>query len=308
MERQARVRIEKLRKVIKGRTIVDDLSLDLYPGEVFGLIGPNGAGKSTTIKMLVGLSAFSGGRVWYEDMNYQTDFVEIKRHLGAIVENPDLYDFMSGRKLLDLFRGFYPEIEAKRIEEVLAFVKMEQAADKPPKVYSLGMKQRLALALALLHKPDFLILDEPTNGLDPQGIREFRLLLRRLAEEKDVTVLVSSHILGEMQALCDRVGLLHQGKLLKVGKVADIADSLSDHSIKILCDRPADLCEYFRQRGVGFMRQLDYVKISCEKDLVNSLLSELMSADFKIYALEPDHGSLEDSFMRLIEEKGGYIQ
>lgn len=308
MGEQARVKIRGLGKVIKGREIIKNLSLDLYPGEVFGLIGPNGAGKSTTIKMLAGLSSATSGDIYYEDLDYKRDFVEIKKHLGAIVENPDLYAFMSGRRLLKYFKDFYPDVPESRVDEVISFVKMEQAADKPPRVYSLGMKQRLALALALLPKPDFLILDEPTNGLDPQGIREFRLLMRKLAEEENVTVLVSSHILGEMQALCDRVGLIHQGELIKTGKTLEIAEALSDHSLNLLVDRPQDLCAFFSQKGIGFRRHLDYVKISCEPNYVNALLRDLMGQQFKIYAVEPDHGSLEESFVKLIAEKGGAIQ
>ena len=308
MPNDARIKIRHLKKVIKDRTIIHDLYLDLYPGEVYGLIGPNGAGKSTTIKMLVGLSAVTEGDIYYEDLNYRDNFVEIKKHIGAIVENPDLYRFISGRKLLEYSCCFYPDLPESRVDEVISLVRMDYAVDKPPRVYSLGMKQRLALALALLPEPEFLVLDEPTNGLDPQGIREMRLLLRNLAEEHNVTVLVSSHILGEMQALCDRVGLIHQGELLKVGRVSEISEAISGHGMRILCDRPADLCRYFNARGVAFMRQADYVRVQCDPDYVNNLLTELMDAGFKLYAAEPEHANLEESFMRLIGEKGGEIR
>lgn len=308
MDKQARIRIRALTKVIKGRTIVKDLNLDLYPGEVFGLIGPNGAGKTTTIKMLVGLSKITSGDVFYEDKDYKKDFVEIKRHIGTIVENPDLYNFMPGDKLLKLFSGFYPEIEPSRVDEVIRLVKMEEAAHRPPKVYSLGMKQRLALALALLQKPEFLILDEPTNGLDPQGIREMRILLRELAEKENVTVLVSSHILGEMQALCDRVGLIHHGELLYTGSVQEFSQDMGESRIRILCDKPAELLNFFVEKGIGCERNNGYVTVSCEMQYINHLLRDIMDGGFMIYAVEPVHASLEDSFMKLVNEKGAVIR
>ncbi len=308
MEKAVRLEIRGLGKTIQKREIVKDLSLDLYEGEVFGLIGPNGAGKTTTIKMLAGLSAKTTGEIRYEGLSTDEHFEEIREHVGCIVENPDLYDYLSGWDQLKLYAGFYPNVDDQRIREVVSLVKMDQAIHKKTKVYSLGMKQRVALALALLSEPSLLILDEPTNGLDPQGIREMRLLLRDLAENHGVTVLVSSHILGEMEALCDRVGLIHKGELLKVGRVSEIASQLRKNDVMILTSDPSKLYTYFSERGVGVTRQQDYVRIACDRENINPLLQELIGAGFQIYAIEPDHGSLEESFVEIIGEKGGEIQ
>lgn len=305
---QPRIELRDLSKNINGRPIVKNVNLSLYPGEVFGLIGPNGAGKSTTIKMIVGMMRISSGEIFYEGQDYKNHFVDIKEHISAIVENPDLYEYMNGTDQLKMFAKFYPEVSEDRIREVVQFVKLDQAIQKKSKQYSLGMKQRLALAIALLNDPDFLVLDEPTNGLDPQGIRELRLLLRDLAAKKGLTVLVSSHILSEMQALCDRVGLIHHGELLKVGKVQDIIDEIQDHGIRILVDKPEILMEHLLAKQVGFERQNDYLRLQCDKEYINSLLQDAMNLGLSIYAVELDHGTLEESFMRLIEEKGGAIQ
>ncbi len=308
MEKAVRLEIRGLRKVIQKREIVKDLSLDLYAGEVFGLIGPNGAGKTTTIKMLVGLSEKTAGEIRYEGLNADEHFEEIRQHVGCIVENPDLYEYLSGWDQLKLYASFYKDVDEARIREVVTLVKMDQAIHKKTKNYSLGMKQRVALALALLSKPDLLILDEPTNGLDPQGIRELRLLLRDLAETHGVTVLVSSHILGEMEALCDRVGLIHKGELLKVGRVSEIVSQMGNQDLLILTQDPEGLFRYFSERGVGVSRRQDYVRIACDRENINPLLQELMAAGFKIYGIEPDHASLEERFVEIIGEKGGEIQ
>ncbi len=308
MAEQVRMRLKDVNKVIGGRTIVKDLSLDLYAGEVFGLIGPNGAGKTTTIRMMTGLSDLTSGDIEYEGRSYRTDFTEIKSKIGCIVENPDLYEYMSGWEQLKLYSAFYPEVTEARLKEVVSFVKMEQAIHKKSKNYSLGMKQRVALALSLIHSPEVLILDEPTNGLDPQGIRELRLLLRELAEKQNVTVLVSSHILWEMQALCDRVGLIHLGELIETGKVSEIMSRMDGNTVAILCNDPHGLQRFFTERQIGATLAQDYVKVSCEREHINAMLEDLIEAGFMIYEIMPDRGSLEESFISLVEQKGGKIQ
>ena len=199
-----------LTKVIGARTIVDNVSFELRPGEVFGFLGPNGAGKTTTIRMLVGLIRPTSGRVTICGYDVRRDFEAAMRCVGCIVENPDLYRFMTGRENLEHFARMLgvPGAEIERVAELVA---LEHRLDQRVGTYSLGMRQRLGVAQALLGNPRLLILDEPANGLDPAGIREIRTLLRRLAAERGMAVFVSSHLLGEVELMCDRVAIIHKG-------------------------------------------------------------------------------------------------
>src|ERR1051325_10763356 len=210
-----------LTKVIGQRTIVDNASFELRHGEVFGFLGPNGAGKTTTIRMLVGLIRPTAGRVTICGHDLRRDFEKAMRCVGCIVENPDLYRFMTGRENLEHIARMLrvPHSEIPRVAELVA---LEHRLDQRVGTYSLGMRQRLGIAQALLGDPQLLILDEPANGLDPAGIREIRTLLRRLAEERGMAVFVSSHLLAEVELMCDRVAILHKGKILRSGNVRDL--------------------------------------------------------------------------------------
>jgi ABC-2 type transport system ATP-binding protein len=210
-----------LTKVIGKRTIVDDVSFELHPGEVFGFLGPNGAGKTTTIRMLVGLIRPTEGSVTICGYDLRRDFENALRCVGCIVENPDLYRFMSGRENLEHFARMLGASHDE-IERVASLVNLSHRLDQRVGTYSLGMRQRLGIAQALLGNPRVLILDEPANGLDPAGIREIRELLRTLAAEKQMAVFISSHLLAEIELICDRVAIIHKGKILRDGNVRDL--------------------------------------------------------------------------------------
>ncbi|HEX7706999.1 MAG TPA: ABC transporter ATP-binding protein, partial [Thermoanaerobaculia bacterium] len=197
-----------LTKVIGPRTIVDDVSFELRPGEVFGFLGPNGAGKTTTIRMLVGLIRPTKGEVTICGYDIRRDFEAAMRCVGCIVETPDLYRFMTGRENLEHFARMLG-VAATEIERVAALVNLSHRLEQRVGTYSLGMRQRLGIAQAMLGSPKVLILDEPANGLDPAGIREIRELLRRLAGERELAVFVSSHLLAEIELMCDRVAIIH---------------------------------------------------------------------------------------------------
>src|SRR5713226_3086275 len=192
-----------LTKVIGKRTIVDGVSFTLNPGEVFGLLGPNGAGKTTTIRMLVGLIKPTTCNVTICGFDVRRDFENALSNVGCIVENPDLYRFMTGRENLEHFARML-SLDASEVERVAELVALAHRLGQRVGTYSLGMRQRLGIAQALLGKPKLLILDEPANGLDPAGIREIRELLRNLAAE-GMSVFVSSHLLAEVELMCDRV-------------------------------------------------------------------------------------------------------
>src|SRR5687767_6776355 len=210
-----------LTKVIGDRTIVDDVSFELVPGEVFGFLGPNGAGKTTTIRMLVGLIKPTHGTVTICGYDVRRDFEKAMRCIGCIVENPDLYRFMTGRENLEHFARML-RVNHDEIERVAELVNLNHRLEQRVGTYSLGMRQRLGIAQAMLGNPRVLILDEPATAPNPAGIREIRELLRRLAAERELAVFISSHLLGEVELTCDRVAIIHKGRILRTGPVREL--------------------------------------------------------------------------------------
>ena len=211
--------VKGLKKRIGKKEIIKGLDFDLKRGEVFGFLGPNGAGKTTTIRMLVGLIKPSSGTIEIGGYNVRKDFTKAMSQMGCIVENPELYSYLTGWENLEHFARMLPDVDRKHMEYVVELVRLEERIHDQVKTYSLGMRQRLGIAQALLGKPKVLILDEPTNGLDPMGIREMRNFIRYLAEEEGLTVLVSSHLLSEIQLMCDRVAIISRGSVIKVDTV-----------------------------------------------------------------------------------------
>ncbi|TWE08381.1 ABC-2 type transport system ATP-binding protein [Neobacillus bataviensis] len=222
MEKKITLAVENLRKVIGKREIIKGLTFDLREGEVFGFLGPNGAGKTTTIRMLVGLIKPTDGNIQICGYNVADQFQKAMRNLGCIVENPELYPYLSGYNNLLHFARMLDGIGEERIKEVTELVGLTDRIHDKVKTYSLGMRQRLGIAQALLGRPKVLILDEPTNGLDPAGIREMRQFIRFLAEQEGLSVLVSSHLLSEIQLLCDRVAIISKGTIIKIDTVEQL--------------------------------------------------------------------------------------
>jgi ABC-2 type transport system ATP-binding protein len=213
--------VRNVKKKIRNREIIRGITFDVRAGEVFGFLGPNGAGKTTTIRMLVDLIRPTAGTIHVCGLDVHRQHNEALRHVGCIVENPELYGFLTGWENLEHFARMLPGVTAARIREVTALVGLEQRIHDKVRTYSLGMRQRLGIAQALLGNPRLLILDEPTNGLDPQGIKEMRLFIRELAAT-GLSVFVSSHLLGEIQQMCDRVAIIHRGRIIAVGNVAEL--------------------------------------------------------------------------------------
>lgn len=214
--------VKGLRKSIGKKEIIRGIDFDLKKGEVFGFLGPNGAGKTTTIRMLVGLIKPSAGSIEIGGYNLRNNFTKAMAQMGCIVENPELYSYLTGWENLEHFARMLPEVDRSHMNYVVKLVRLEERIQDPVKTYSLGMRQRLGIAQALLGKPKVLILDEPTNGLDPMGIREMRNFIRYLAEEDGLTVLVSSHLLSEIQLMCDRVAIISKGSVIKVDYVENL--------------------------------------------------------------------------------------
>ncbi len=200
---------------------VEDVSLRVESGDVYGFLGPNGAGKTTAIRMMLGLIAPSTGRTRIFGHDVRTDFKRAIANVGAMVEGPAFYGYLTARKNLHLFGLLSGGVPEQRIDAVLQLVGLGRRGDQKVSAYSQGMRQRLGIALALLERPRLLVLDEPTNGLDPQGMREIRSLIRRIRAEEGTTILLSSHLLGELEQICDRIAVIFRGRISRGGRRED---------------------------------------------------------------------------------------
>jgi len=300
------LKIENLKKVIGKRTIVSDISIGLKEGEIFGFLGPNGAGKSTTIKMIVGLSKITEGNIYVGGCSVKKNFKEAMRYIGCIVENPDMYNYMSGLDNLRIFAKICKGVDEARINEVVKIVDLERAIKDKVKTYSLGMKQRLGIAQALLHSPKLLILDEPTNGLDPAGIKEMRELLKKLSLETGLTVFVSSHILGEMQQMCDRVGIIHKGKIITIKAVEDLLNMTQKDATTVLhlsTDNNEKAASLLLSVNISCRVLVDGVHVETTQDRVPEIVRTLTYAGLAIFGMDKQETqSLEDVFMKLTGE------
>lgn len=289
------VELQQLTKIIGKKKIIDDLNLSLYPGQITGFLGPNGAGKTTTIRMLVGLMKRSGGEIQIEGKPLSEDFEEGLSKVGVIVENPEMYKFLSGYKNLLHFARMQKNVSKERINEVVRQVGLEQRIHEKVSTYSLGMRQRLGLAQALLHRPKFLILDEPTNGLDPAGIREFRQYLRAIAETEGVSVFVSSHMLSEIELMCDRIAVIQNGRLVDI---RDMRQSVQSHYY--LEVSPVETAiQLLTSQGFETETKNTGIVLPAEKEQIPEIVRLLTANEIQLYAVQPHRKTLEDEFLEM---------
>ena len=300
------LKTDNLKKIIGKRTIVSEISMELKAGEIFGFLGPNGAGKSTTIKMIVGLSKITEGDIFVNGISVKKNFKGAMMTIGCIVENPDMYKYMSGIDNLRVFAKMYKGVDDARINEVVKIVDLEKAIKDKVKTYSLGMKQRLGIAQALLHSPKLLILDEPTNGLDPAGIKDMRNLLKKLAKETGLTVLISSHILGEMQQICDRVCIINKGKIITVKTVDEIINMTVTDGKTVLLVKTDDnekAASLLTAINISSSVMSDGVHVETTNERVPEIITTLTTEGISVYGMDKqDAQSLEDVFMKLTGE------
>ncbi|ASS76049.1 ABC transporter ATP-binding protein [Tumebacillus algifaecis] len=291
--------VRHLQKTIKRRTIVQDITFDVFEGEVFGFLGPNGAGKTTTIRMIVGLIKPTAGHVLIGGHDVQKNFLDAMRCVGCIVENPELYKYMTGWQNLEHFARML-DLPDERIEEVVKLVRMDNRIHDKVKTYSLGMRQRLGIAQALLASPKLLILDEPTNGLDPAGIRELREFIRRLAREEGLAVFVSSHMLAEVQMMCDRVAILSNGQILKVATVEEIVHTGTNRVEWTVDARETAYALIAAEIGDEHVELLGENKIVgiLTADQTARVNEKLISAGIKLYGVQVQ-GQLEELFLEI---------
>ena len=298
--------VEGLTKIYGSRYAVDNISFAILEGQIFGFLGANGAGKSTTIKMLTGLTSISSGNAYIYGYSVKTDFESAIANVGAIIEIPQFYPYLSGYNNLKFFAKLSAhKVNEERIMEVANLVGLGQRIKDKVSNYSLGMKQRLGVAQALLHRPKILILDEPTNGLDANGIREFRMLLKTLAFKENICILISSHILGEMENLCDNIAIIDKGKIIAFKTLEQIKhETMTGGSQYIKCNAP-------NLAGKLIIENYDCkVKINGDKVMLSTssktelskMIVTLTQNKILVYGAGDVDYSLEDVFLNIINK------
>ncbi|MBX8944339.1 MULTISPECIES: ABC transporter ATP-binding protein [Lysinibacillus] len=289
------VQLQNLSKTIRGKQLIQKLNIDLYPGQITGFLGPNGAGKTTTIRMMTGLMHPTEGNVIIDGLSLKEHYEEAISKVGVIVENPEMYKFMSGYKNLLHFARMHKNVTKERIQEVIQQVGLENRIHEKVSTYSLGMRQRLGLAQALLHRPKFLILDEPTNGLDPAGIREFRMYLRKIASEEGVSVFVSSHLLSEIELMCDRVAVIQNGQLIDLRDIHNESSSF----YYVEAEPKEQVSAYLEQRDFNFVAENQGYVVEMKKEDVPAMTTQLVQAGIQLFAVQPHQKTLEDQFLEM---------
>ncbi len=295
------IEVKKLNKFFGKKQVLKDVSFEVKEGEILGFIGPNGAGKTTTIKLMLGLQSIDSGTVLINGFDIQKDFEKAILKVGTIVESPDLYMYLTGKKNLKLIADMYKGITNDRIDEVIKIVGLENRINDKVSKYSLGMRQRLGIAAAILHKPNVLILDEPTNGLDPEGIKELRELLKHLAEKERMGILVSSHNLAELESFCSDVCLIKNGEIITTASIDDIRKADKSSYLIKLSDTD-DLKDVLHVDDKIIDKE--YIKVYIEEENIPALLKKLNKKGKKVYEIKKDSLTLEEAF---ISKAGGNI-
>ncbi|EPA8843770.1 ATP-binding cassette domain-containing protein [Listeria monocytogenes] len=289
------LQVTNLHKKIRKREIIKGISFEVMPGEVFGFLGPNGAGKTTTIRMIVGLIKPTSGTILIGGKDIRKNFTEAMRGLGSIVENPEFYSFLTGQENLAYFARMDSSIKKERIQEVTELVGLEKRINDRVSTYSLGMRQRLGIAQALLSNPKLLILDEPTNGLDPSGIHEMRDFIRALARNEGISVLVSSHLLSEIELLCDRVAIMTDGTIIKTDQVSHLLSSRAQLRWRVT---PFEQAKAFLDSVTEVEVDGEYLVTAMNEESAE-WNEQLVAKGIKVHEIDKKKPSLEDLFLEL---------
>jgi ABC-2 type transport system ATP-binding protein len=290
------IHLEKLTKSFRGKCALEELTLDVPDGEIFGLLGHNGAGKSTTFGMILGQIHPSGGEAFVHGVSVQRNRRDALGCVGAIFETPGFYDYLSGWRNLKIFTSYSGAVGAEEMNETVRLVGLEKRIHDPVRIYSHGMRQRLALAQALLPKPDFILLDEPTEGLDPEGIHEMRNLILRLNRERGLTVLLSSHLLSEVEQMCSRVAILNQGRLVFNGQWAQLAGDKT--RFRLAVDNWPKAAACVTAFGASVIEQ-NIISLDPGAEIA-TLVESLVRAGVRISAVEPLRPTLEQLYLETI--------
>ena len=286
-----------LTKRFRSRIAVDKLTLHVERGDIYGFLGPNGAGKSTTLRMLLGLIRPTAGKIEFPIHGW--DYLRMRSRIGAIIETPAFYENFSARRNLKLLASLSGGVTTKRVDEVLDIVGLKERSHEPVKVFSYGMRQRLGIAQALLPTPQLIVLDEPTNGLDPQGIQQTRLLIRRLRDELSLTILLSSHLLAEVEQLCNRVGIIHEGRLIYEGEPGALVAPTTRFKVKV--DQMENAFQLLTNYpGIQISQNgAAYLYVDAPAEHISDVNVMLVNHGIKVYELTPAQETLEEAFLRL---------
>ena len=279
-----------LYKSFGKKEVLKNVSFQIAKKDILAFIGPNGAGKTTTIKLILGLQSISKGHVYINGYDISKDFVKAIEGVGALVESPDVYMYLTGWQNLKLMASYYPNISDKRIKEVVNLVGLEKRINDKVSKYSLGMRQRLGIARALLPKPNLLILDEPTNGLDPEGIKDLRDLLKKLAQ-KGMGILISSHNLSELESFCNKVCIIKKGQIIESNKVENIKENSHKYIFKV--SKTDDL----KVKGISDITSNTFIFNGEEKD-VAKLIRKLVKLQIEVYEVKKIEVTLEEAFLK----------
>ncbi len=296
------LKVTNLTKEYNNKKVVNKISFTLFEGQIFGFVGPNGAGKSTTIRMITGLTLPTSGSVSICGYNIRTNFKSAIKNVGAVVEMPQVYSYLSGLQNLKLYANFYGKSAVKRIPQIVKLVGMENRIKDKVSTYSLGMKQRLGIAQALLNKPKLLILDEPTNGLDPNGIVEIRNILKVLAQKEKMTIIISSHNLAELEQMCDVIGVINNGSLIEFKTMGEIEKLIENNQkIQFLCNYPNYGAMLLKKRYNLVSKVVgNSLIVPLKEENLAVVVSFLTHKRIKIYRIKKIQKSLEELYFELL--------
>lgn len=289
--------VKNISKKIKKRQILDNISLEIKQGEIFGFTGPNGAGKTTLIKIMLGLYKPDKGKVIINGFDLKKDFEKAIKNASAIIENPEMYDYLKGIDNLKICQRAYNIKDEKNLEKVIKEVGLEKRINQKVKTYSLGMKQRLGIAQALISNPKILILDEPTNGLDPKGIKELRELLKKLAKEKNIAVFISSHILSEIELISDKIAIIDKGKIIEI-KEKNKSKNKEILKISLETNNKKNTIELLKKNGYKINKDLT---LNIEKEQIPVINELLVKNKIKVYEIKTEQTTLEEEFLEKTE-------
>lgn len=282
--------VKNINKFFGKKQILKDISFDIEEGEILGFVGPNGSGKTTTIKIILGLQKASSGEVYINGENIKENFENAIRKVGAIVESPDMYMYLSGLDNLKLVANYY-NISHDKIDSIVEFVGLKDRIKDTVSKYSLGMRQRLGIAQAILNKPNLLIVDEPTNGLDPSGIIEFRKMLKELAKKEKMSIFISSHNLAEIENICDKVLLINEGEIVSLDVLHEKNDK-DKYKLELNSTKKLE-----NKENIEIIDE-NFINYYGEKEDIAKFIEFLVSKKIKIYSVVKDKESLEDIFIK----------
>lgn len=300
--------VKNVTKRIGKKTIIKDINFEIKEGEVFGLVGPNGAGKSTLIKTMLGLYKPTEGTTIINGYDVIKDFENALQEVGAIIENPEAYDYLTAKKNMEIFSRMYGRVDKQKIDELLKLVKLEDRKNHRVRTFSLGMKQRLGIAISLIPNPKLLILDEPTNGLDPIGIKELRDLIKNVSKENGTAVLISSHILSEIELICDRIAIIDNGEIIEIIEPKKVDENIEIIDVGLKVEDVTKTYEFLLSKGISSIVKDDYIFVKTTKKNIPSINKLLLDNGIMVYEIKMMKKSLEDEFVERTKGSKGQLR